>query len=293
MLCLFLANHSWHQRLALLLLIASTMFLQACSIPGPHASNEQIASLLRQRIEPRTVGDIAVPAVSYLIASDAIMPRVIYIHGTPGDATGWGDFLVDPVAGLESISVDRPGFGNSGPKNGSCEPRFEVQALALEPLLLERDGQWPVVVGHSLGGPIAARLAAMYPDRVAGLVIVAGSLDPAEEKPSFAQRIATTGLVRAILPRMLDNSMGELAAAKRETTLLAPLLERVGCPTIVIHGDADELVPVANAEYVRRMFTAAARVDVRVIKGQGHFVPWQRPELIRQAVEELWRGEAQ
>jgi pimeloyl-ACP methyl ester carboxylesterase len=251
-------------------------------MPGPKSTPQQVAALKRDNV----AANAGVPMLSYLHAGSETDPRVIYIHGTPGEADGWADFLVDPVPGLEAVAVDRPGFGESGARDGSATD-FEMQARAIAPLLVERQGKWPIVVGHSLGGPIAARLAAMYPDRVGGLVIVAGSLDPEQEKPGIGQEIATTGFVRFFLPQTLDNSMGELSAAKKQTQLLAPELKNVTCPVIVIHGTTDELVPYDNVAYIRKMLVNAGSLQVVTLEGQGHFIPWERPDTIRQAVKDL------
>lgn len=271
--------------------------LPGCSVPGPKATPEQIAAIPRNSVAatPTT------PALSYLVAGDPNLPRVIYIHGTPGSADGWADFLVDPVPGFEAVAVDRLGFGQSGGRDGGVDS-FEQQARAIAPLLVERDAtdqvvgsgsesvhakRWPILVGHSLGGPIAARLAAMHPDRVSGLIIVAGSLDPALEDPGLAQWLATSAVVRFLLPQVLDNSMGELDAAKRETELLAPELSNITCPVIVIHGTADELVPYENVAYIQKMLVNAKSVRVVRLEGQGHFVPWERAGEIRRAVGEI------
>lgn len=279
----------------LVLLIGVGLVVQSCSsIPGPKATPEQIHALARSTLAAREASPTtpAVAELSYLHAGDINAPRVIYIHGTPGSADGWADFLVAPFTNTESIAVDRLGFGQSGPKDGSGEPSFSAQAEAIAPLLIQRNGRWPILVGHSLGGPIAARLAAAYPDRVSGLIIVAGSLDPAQEKPDLAQRIATTGLVRFFLPRTLDNTMGELDAAKRETALLKPMLDRITCPVIIIHGENDELVPYENVAYVKSMLIRSQRVETVTLEKQGHFVPWQRPEAIREAIDRLLRSSA-
>lgn len=264
--------------------------LPSCSMPGPASTPEQIAALPRAAI--KAAGDPALPqtpSLSYLYAGNARDPRVIFIHGTPGSAEGWADFLTSPVPGFESIAIDRLGFGQSTDANGTKRgvDSFEAQARAIAPLLVQRDGQWPILVGHSLGGPIAARLAAMYPQRVRGLIIVAGSLDPAQEKPGLGQEVATTDFVRFFLPRTLDNSMGELAAAKKQTELLAPELSKITCPVIVIHGTTDELVPYANVEYIKKMLTNAKSVSVVTLERQGHFVPWERPDVIRRAIEQI------
>lgn len=272
-----------------IMLAAGVASLSSCTMPGTKATPEEVAALARGTlpVQAATVDSQEVPPLSYLHAGDATKPRVIYIHGTPGDATGWADFLVDPVMGYEAVAVDRLGFGKSGPKDGTGVDSFEMQARAISPLLVRREGRWPVVVGHSLGGPIAAWVAGAYPDKVSGLVIVAGSLDPEMEKPGLAQTIATTSVARWLMPRALDNSMGELDAAKAQTQLLAPLLEKVICPVIVVHGTTDELVPYDNVKYIRKMLTHAADVRVITLEKQGHFVPWEKAESIRDSVEEL------
>lgn len=223
-------------------------------------------------------------ALSYLRAGDPTRPRVIYVHGTPGDAEAFADFLITPVPGLEAISVDRLGFGQSG--RTTPETSFKAQAEALLPLLVERDGQWPILVGHSLGGPIVARLAADHPDKVRGIVIVAGSLDPAEEKIGFLQGIAQTGPVRSILPWPLDNSLVELRDAKRQTTELSKVLGQIRCPVIVIHGTQDPLVPYSNVAYIRKTFTNTT-VEVVTLPEQNHFIPWERPDTMRDAVARM------
>ena len=115
--------------------------------------------------------------VSYITSSlnTPDQSRLIYVHGTPGDATAFTADLQNPIEGFESISVDRPGLGQSTPKVPALT--LEDQANAIEPFLIEQGGRWPILIGHSMGGPIIAQVAGMYPDRVGGLVIIAGALD--------------------------------------------------------------------------------------------------------------------
>lgn len=99
----------------------------------------------------------SVPSIGHVrnFASGPIgAPRIIFIHGTPGHAGVFALYLLDPVPGYECIAVDRPGFGGSS----ECGPvpSFEQQAAAIAPLLTQQQGRWPILVGHSLGGPIAA-----------------------------------------------------------------------------------------------------------------------------------------
>ncbi|MEM9373864.1 MAG: alpha/beta hydrolase [Planctomycetota bacterium] len=229
------------------------------------------------------------PATPHLISAirggveDA--PRVIYVHGTPGESGGFSRYITNPLEGFESIAIDRPGFGQTRPAGSVVS--FEQQAAAIEPLLVEREGRWPILVGHSLGGPIVARAAADFPDRVGGLVILAGSLDPALEDPRWFNHAAEWGLVRLIMGRILRTSNDEIMGAEEQTTMLAECLGRVRAPIRILHGTADELVPIGNVEYMRSAFEDVDRLHIRVIEGEGHFLPWRREDEVREAIRGL------
>ncbi|MEO0629399.1 MAG: alpha/beta fold hydrolase [Planctomycetota bacterium] len=274
-------RRSLHRREARAFAVSwSAAVLTGCSVPGPMAPSAAVKVLERTEysLADGTPG-------SYLRAGDPDGPRLIYVHGSPGDAKAFADDLVEPVPGFESVSMDRPGFGtlrHTGPVTS-----FEMQARAIEPLLVQRDGQWPILIGHSLGGPIIARAAADFPDRVGGLVIVAGSLDPALEELRWFNHIAAAPPVRWILPGTIKTSNAEMFAAFDETTELAGVLGRVRCPVAIVHGTQDGLVPVANVDYTRRMLTNAAAIRVDVLDDQGHFLVWNKAgrAAIRQAID--------
>ena len=89
-------------------------------------------------------------------------------HGDAASADG-ADFLLDPPPGYEVLALDRPGFGRSRPAHAL--PRLDEQARAVA-ALLPADGRGAVLLGHSLGGAIAARVAAEQPHAVRALVLV-------------------------------------------------------------------------------------------------------------------------
>ena len=101
---------------------------------------------------------------------------IILVHGTPGSASAWERYLEHPVANARMIAIDRLGFGRSA--KGGVERSIGEHARCLEPLLGEPGEPPAILVGHSLGGPIVAWAAAEFPERVAGIVIIAGALDP-------------------------------------------------------------------------------------------------------------------
>lgn len=232
-------------------------------------------------VERLTIEDSLYRDISYLRGGDAGAPRVIFVHGTPGSAANMSRYVSDPIEGFEVVSIDRPGFGKTG---GPAEPSFEKQAAAIEPFLVTRGGQKPVLVGHSLGGPIVARAAADYPESIGAIVILSGSLDPALEKPRWFNHLGDLKLFRIGIGRDLRNSNDELMAAPGQTSVLDAVLERVRCPVFILHGRDDGLVPVANVDYMERAFVNAVSVEPIVLEDEGHFIPWTRERLVRETV---------
>ncbi len=225
----------------------------------------------------------------YVSAGDRSHPLVLLVHGSPGDWTAFEEYL-DHVELLQEawmLAVDRPGFGSSG--FGRPEPSLEVQARLLRPLLEKADARGAVLVGHSLGGSVIARMAMDFPARVAGLLLVAPAIDPQLEKLRWYNRLASLSAVRLLLPRALDTSNLEILPLRSELEKMLPLWPRVEAPTIVIHGSKDRLVPAANADFAGRALVNAP-VDVRRVHDAGHFILWERPDLVVQAILELVRG---
>lgn len=225
--------------------------------------------------------------LSYLKAGNPTAPRLILVHGTPGSASGWSDYLVNPPPGAEVVALDRPGFGDSGPDGAMTS--LEMQAAAVY-ALFPTDGRRVVLLGHSLGGPIVARVAAEHPDRVAAVVLLAASLDPALEKINPMQWVGTWTAVRWALPRAIRNANAELIALKPQLESLAYLLPKIAVPVLIVHGTKDDLVPVANVPFMQARLTGARCVKTVLLEGQNHFLPWNSIAVVRQAI--AWALEA-
>lgn len=224
-------------------------------------------------------------SLCYLQAGDSEGRRVILVHGTPGSAEGWADFLLNVPPGLEYVALDRPGFGRSSPE-GALVP-LPDQAAAVAFLLATRAGRKPILVGHSLGGAVVAWLAAARPEAVAGIVIVAGSLDPAQEQVHPLQLLGARWPIRTMLPRAMRNANLELMGLKPWLERLQPMLSRIRVPVWIVHGTRDRLVPLANVEFMRKHLTGSQRVTAELLGGADHFLPWNSririEALIRQS----------
>ncbi len=260
--------------LAALSVILSTV---GCAPPAPRTP---VATLqpMRDAISPASLPGIS---LSFLRSGDASGVPVIFIHGTPGDAEGWADYVGEPLPGTQSIALDRPGFGESGPDGAVTSLAKQAAAVAA---LFPPDGRPVVLVGHSLGGPIAAWVAAEHPQRVSALVLLAGSLDPAQEKIHPLQPLGQMWPVKSMLPRALRNANDELMVLKPELETLQAMLPRVTAPTVIVHGTADDLVPFANVAFVQAHLTGAKCIKTVVLQGQNHFLPWNSEPVVRDAL---------
>ncbi|MEM7755768.1 MAG: alpha/beta hydrolase [Planctomycetota bacterium] len=253
----------------------------ACSLPGPVTPRDQLARLERFTYAA-TLDQTEVSVRAYRSGSQTGR-RVIYIHGTPGDALSWGDYLAEPIPGTQSIAIDRPGFGVSS--SHRAFPSLADQAAAIEPLL-KPAAEPAILVGHSLGAPIAAAVAAQYPDRVAGLVLLAGSLDPDLEKILFIQHVGEFGPMPGLLPRWLRNTNRELLPLRAELEALEPRLAEIQTPIEIVHGTKDAQVPYANVEFMRTRLTNAA-VRITTLEGTNHFLPWNSGAEVRAAIQRV------
>ena len=248
-----------------------------CAPPGPRAP-EAATDALRRTV---SVGAPLNTRLSVLQSGDPQGPRVILVHGTPGSATGWTDYVINPPPGMEVLALDRPGFGDSGPEG--AVPGLAEQAAAVF-ALLPNDGRKVVLLGHSLGGPIVARVAAEHPGRVTALVLLAASLDPAQEAIHPMQYVGAWSPVRSLLPRAIRNANAELMALEPELQALALLLPRITAKVVIVHGTLDDLVPVANVPFMQARLTGARCVKTVLLEGRNHFLPWNSEDVVRSAI---------
>lgn len=223
--------------------------------------------------------------IHYAVAGDSTAPLVLFIHGSPGSLSAFIHFLTDTILLDKALLVttDRPGFGFSN--FGNAEPSLLRQATALKPILVRFQENRPIIlVGHSLGAPLIARMAIEYPQLVDGLIIVAGSIDPElEPDETWFRAPLATPFLSWILPRAFRSSNEEIYQLEPQLREMLPRWKEIKCPVIVIQGGKDVLVPKENADFARKMLVNAP-VELVLVDSMNHFVPWSHPQLIRDAV---------
>lgn len=224
--------------------------------------------------------------LSYLRSGDPNGQRIIFVHGTPGDAAGnWLDLLRNVPDGYEFIAVDRPGFGFTKPRKQMVALDDQVDALA--PLFVTRNGKPTILAGHSLGGPIVAAAAANYPDEIGGIAILAGALDPDLEDVLFIQYVGNIPPISWLLPSFARNANRELIALEDELRLLQPKLASIQQPVVIVHGTEDDLVPYANVPFMQRTMTGTKNLEVVKIDGMNHFLQWRQQDIIMDAIMKI------
>ena len=104
---------------------------------------------------------------------------LILVHGWTCDDSSWQGQVPALSKTYRVITLDLPGHGRSGmPKAFS----MELFARAIEAVRVEAKVDKAVLVGHSMGTPVIRKYALMYPERVAGLVLVDGLVQVGESR---------------------------------------------------------------------------------------------------------------
>lgn len=202
------------------------------------------------------------------------LPTLLFVHGSPGSWDAFADYMKDKDLGAKyrMISIDRPGFGYS--VFGKAK-NMQEQSAIISPFINHlRNGKPICLIGHSLGGPLAVKLAADNPDFFSALVLLAASVDPAEEAPEKWRGILATFPLRYLLPGAFRPSNQELWYFKKDVQSLPKEFAHIKCPVWIVHGDKDGFVPVGNAAYAQKMMVNAKAVQVTILKGAPHFIPW-------------------
>lgn len=203
-------------------------------------------------------------------ADDKAAPVLLYLHGARWNLTG-------SVARIERwrklgfgvLAIDYRGFGKSTAASPSEQLAYEDAEAAWDYLGRAEPSRPRFIVGHSLGGAIAAELALRRP-QASGLVLEATFTSIPDMVEHTAWRVLPVGLI----------------LTQRFDTLAK--LPRVRMPVLVVHGTSDAIVPFEMGE---RLFAAAAgpKRFIRVEGGSHHNLSALAGEQYRAALRELFR----
>lgn len=234
-------------------------------------------------------------------------PALLLIQGLSGTHRAWGEpFLQALGDGLELVTYDHRGIGLSTHDGAP----FSIADLARDAAeLLEQLGIAEAdVMGISMGGMVAQELALARPELLRSLTLgctYAGGPGSQITDQAVAQRLVSAGLsgdrdlalrtgwevnvsagfaaqpgafeaFRAMaqeLPAPIPVLMAQMRATMLHDT--SARLGAIDAPTLVIHGDEDQVLGVANAHHIASLIPGA---QLEILAGCGHLFWWERPQ---------------
>ncbi|MBI3757700.1 MAG: alpha/beta hydrolase [Deltaproteobacteria bacterium] len=236
---------------------------------------------------------------------------LVYLHG----AGGLPAFTPDLELLSQHFAVTaplHPGFGSTGEDHLHDEVlKFTLHTWdVLDALGIAE----PILVGHSLGGMLAAEMAAIEPRRVKKLVLIGPTglwLDDCPSADFFA--MTPEELVDAVfydsqsdlakgflaLPQdpdaaneiMIQRTKGFATAARFLWPIpdrgLSERLYRVKAPTLLLWGEGDKIVPPRYAQTFRKLLTGSEEVKVTLIPQAGHMPLLEQTQATTKAIFEF------
>jgi pimeloyl-ACP methyl ester carboxylesterase len=290
---------------------------------APGRSDARASGELRQRLLaglPVEERRLRLNGVSTAVLEGGQGPPVVLLHGPGESAAKWLRVIPDLVRTYRVIAPDLPGHGDSEGIEGVVD--IGSVLAWLDDLITCTCAAPPVLVGHIIGGAIAARFAARQGEHLTRLVLVdALGLVPFQPKPEFGQALA--GFVESPTEATYDqlwsrcafdlqslrNRLGEqwesIKAYNLERALAPELrgtrrslmeqfgfppiplaeLERIAVPAALIWGRHDLATPLAVAQ------ATSARLGwpLHVIEDAADDPPLEQPdtflETLRMAVD--------
>lgn len=223
-------------------------------------------------------------------ATHSQSPTVVFQSGLGDDHTVWRAVLQHLSKQVSSFSYDRPGYGASTATSMARDPCHIAQE---QHALLKRVGVKPpyILVGHSLGGLYEYTYAQLYPEEVAGLIL----LDPTHpqhwqriqtELPHIATLLSTAMMLMGATARQefkeqqncLNQLKPELASQIPVRLLLSSQRQALE------QGGFEQLIKQLSLDWQR--MTHAPQIQN---SPSGHYIQKEQPALVVDAIHELLR----
>ena len=224
-------------------------------------------------------------------------PALVFLHHFGGSSREWTEAIAELSAEHRCIAVDTNGFGLAAEESGYA---VDEMVKGLERILADRQIASYVVVGHSMTGKVAMGFAALEPDGLEALVLVAPSPpgpEPITDEARDEMRARDGShsnaweMIRKIVGRPLSPDVRERAiedhmrsspaawSAWLESGSYEDWSERVGVlstPTLLMTGEKDPALPKSIQQ--RLTLPHLSKAEMVELAGSGHLLPLEAPE---------------
>lgn len=228
---------------------------------------------------------------------DQVAPWCVAVPGLGLSVRGWERTLERLPSSVAPAAVALPAFGVPAARGAALDPTSSARRLVAR--IDELGVRRTILFGHSASCQVVAEAARVAPERVAGLVLVGPTTDPAAATwASLVRRWLPTARREPLcqVPQLLrDYTYSGLVSFARAMDAsrrhrLDEVLPDVHRPTLLVRGAYDRLCP---SSWLDRLAERSCRPVVRTIPGAAHMVPLTRPsELaaeIRRFVQDVPR----
>lgn len=227
---------------------------------------------------------------------------IVFLHGILGSSRAWAFQFAALADNYHVVAWDAPGYLQSD----LVEENIDAYVKSLDELIRACADQPIFLVGHSMGGSIASRYAALYPEKIKALILscthpgYASPPDaPISEKlanrlkelaeigpEEYGKRRARDLLPFEDIPQSVLNYAAEIAASTRvdglkcATRMLQfadnrPLLPKITAPTLILTGSEDRVVQPQLKEDLLRLVPWTQHIEM---PGLGHAPYFQAPD---------------
>ena len=221
-----------------------------------------------------------------------------------GGQPKWSPFLEALSQTRQVVAVSLPGFPG-GPRSEGLDTHLDW-IVAARDAMIAADLRGVHLVGASVGGALAAEMAALWPDDVKSLTLIAPFGLFVEAEPVADVFAQPPGGMSAILsckpkefdaflaaPKGVDKAEWEIDALRARVaaagivwplgdTGLSKRMARISAPTLFVWGDGDKVVPPA---YSRRFGKAiAGKAKSKTVKNAGHVAEFDQPAAVAAAI---------
>ena len=256
--------------------------------------------------------------IYYRVSGDG--PPLVFVHGWSANLTDWDAQVALFSRKYRTYSYDWRGMG----KSSGAKPAFSMKELGeeLAGLIDAFEIEKPIICGHSEGGAITMRYAAMHPDSVAALILADTALNtttaaiqqifglalielfvifehleghnpleklvPTMQKAFFSQDFIDTNpdFIAAWQKQFVSNSVAGVVNGMRAWAWRPDIhkqLNKVKAPTLLLWGMKDVVIKLEQMQYIQENLLLGSKLAT--IQGAGHATPVETPDQFNELMD--------